>query len=106
MIKTNGSKILKELGYNNREISEILAFKFGFEIAPYAKNSFELGYEHAARLYRIFRKNSSSARRLYDFVDGHRRNLEKTVSSSEVVEELEENLEYWEEKLKKNFLSY
>ena len=95
MKNASGIGILSKLGYDFNDIVKIAGFKFSFEVQSNVDYRLKLGYEHAARLYKVFEGNSGTARMLYDFVDVRRNSLEKTVSSSEVVEELEDNLDYW-----------
>ena len=99
MQRTNGVKILKTLGYNYSDMSAIINLKFSFETHLDADHRLEIGYEYAARLYKIFGNRGGLARTLYDFIDGRRRNLEKNVFCGEIVEELEENLGYWKDLL-------
>ena len=93
-------EILRRLGYGHDDISKIVRFKFEFEMHPGADHRLEISCEHAARLCRIFKEDSFGARILYDFVDGYRGSLEKWLSSAEVIEELENDREYWHKILK------
>ena len=97
-------KILIGLGYNFEDILEIQGFKFGLESAF----RYNISHENAARMYKIFGNDYSTAGIIYGFINeyygrmGHKKS-EEAITSDVIVGELEENLDFWRDEILKDF---
>ncbi len=100
MKENQNVKGLMKLGYNFEDVLEILGFRFGLGCTF----RYDLSPEGAARMYRIFGKNYVYAGLVCNFIErhyneiGYRRNG-VAVSEEIIFNEVEENLDFWKEKM-------
>lgn len=104
MKENQNVKRLMKLGYNFEDVLDIWGFRFGLGCTF----RYDLSPEGAVRMYRIFGKNYVYAGLVCDFIERHYHEMgykenDGAISSEIIVNELEENLDFWKEKILEGF---
>lgn len=95
----NNKHTLEELGYGREEVVEVLGFKACFQI----KSRCIIGEESAVRLYNKFNGCWKAAGLWYRVVDIHHKKMGRPLLERDVVNEVVDELEYYQNLMKDNY---